>query len=223
MASGLLRDRAVPDLVTISYVFDEAKIADERRYIVEVEQATGRPGVHLREEDHRFLSTLGEIESPLYPTPEICFLARHRHVQKTMDAAGARVLLRGIGGDQVLWGETDQLHEPLDHFTFGRLGAMHRSLRAWAPALRTSYFDLLRRSVLRPLMGSSGGHAGHDHRMPSWISPEFVERAHLHERMDHVPESDRKRRRPGGRKPGWSTTCSRTFLSATTSNTAPSK
>jgi asparagine synthase (glutamine-hydrolysing) len=196
LADRLLRDRKVPapGLVTISYVFDEAKTSDERTYIHEVEQATGRRGVHLREEDHRLLSTLGDIESPLYPTPEICFLARHRQVQRTMEAAGARVLLRGIGGDQVLWGEADQLYEPLDHVKARRFGAMHRSLRKWAPVLRTSYFELLRRTVLQPLFGKSGAHSGHDHRMPAWMSHEFVERAKVHERLHHVPEEARNRR-----------------------------
>ncbi|MGZ5443103.1 MAG: asparagine synthetase B family protein [Thermoanaerobaculia bacterium] len=195
LAAGLVRDGAVPapDLLTISYVFDEATASDERRYVEEVEQAVGRRGIHLREEDHRILSTLAEVESPLYPTPEVCFLARHRHVQQTMEAAGARVLMRGIGGDQVLWGEADQLYEPMDHFQARRFIAMHRSLRKWAPALRTSYFELLRRSVLRPLLGRSGGHAGHDHRMPGWLSPDFVERAHVHQRIEHVPASARRR------------------------------
>lgn len=194
LADRLLRERAVPasGLATISYVFDEAKTSDERGYIAEVEKAIGRRGTHLREEDHRLLSTLGEIESPLYPTPEICFLARHRYVQKTMEAAGARVLMRGIGGDQVLWGEADQLYEPLDHLRARRYGAMHRSLRKWAPALRTSYFELLRRSVINPLLGKSGAH-DHDHGMPDWMAHEFVERAHIHERHHHVPESARHR------------------------------
>jgi len=195
LADRLLRERKVPapELVTISYVFDEARTSDERTYIHEVEQATGRRGVHLREEDHRLLSTLGDSESPLYPTPEICFLARHRQVQKTMEAAGARVLMRGIGGDQVLWGEADQLYEPLDHAKARRFLSMHRSLKKWAPVLRTSYFELLRRSVLQPLFGKGGGHDGHDHRMPAWISHEFVERSKLHERLHHVPEAARQR------------------------------
>ena len=195
IADRLLREGRVPapDVVTISYVFDEAKTSDERTYIAEVEKATGRAGKHLREEEHRLLSTLGETASPLYPTPEICFLARHRQVQKTMEAAGARLLLRGIGGDQVLWGEADQLYEPLDHAKAGRLGAMHRSLRRWAPALRTSYFELLRRCVLKPLFGRSGKSAGHDHGLPSWLSREFAVRANLHERMRHVPEAARDR------------------------------
>ena len=184
LADRLLSERAVPapGLVTISYVFDEAPISDERKFIVEVENAIGRRGFHLREEDHRILSTIGETESPLYPTPEICFVARHRHVQQTMEVAGARVLMRGIGGDQVLWGEADQLYEPLDHWMAGRYLSVHRSLRAWAPALRTSYFALLRRSVLRPVLGKSGGLADHDHRMPEWLSHDFAERSHLHER-----------------------------------------
>ncbi|HEX6098731.1 MAG TPA: asparagine synthase-related protein [Thermoanaerobaculia bacterium] len=196
LADRLMREgkATAPDLLTISYVFDEAKSSDEREYIVEVEQATGRRGVHLREEDHRLLSTLGDIESPLYPTPEICFLARHRQVQKTMEAAGARVLMRGIGGDQVLWGETDQLYEPLDHIKARKFLAAHRSLKTWARALRTSYFELTVRTVIRPLLGKSGAHAGHDERMPEWLSPDFIERAHINERMHHMPASARHRR-----------------------------
>lgn len=195
LGMGLIREKAVPapGLVTLSYVFDEAKSSDERRYIGAVEEWVGQRGVHLREEDHRLLSTIGEVASPLYPTPEICFLARHRQVAQAMEAAGTRVLLRGIGGDQVLWGEFDQLYEPYDHFRARRFRAMHRSLREWAPALRTSYFDLLRRSVLRPLMGRAVGHTGHDHGLPWWVSREFAGRLQLEERIERLPSSDTKR------------------------------
>lgn len=195
LATGLIREGAVPapNLVTLSYVFDEAKGADERRFIGAVEETIGQRGKHLREEDHRLLSTLGEVASPLYPTAEVCFLARHRHVAETMEAAGTRVLLRGIGGDQVLVGEFDRLYEPYDHFRARRFVAMHRSLRTWAPALRTSYFDLLRRSVLRPLMGRSG-YLGHDHGLSWWLSPEFAKRAHIEERVHELPAAGTKRR-----------------------------
>lgn len=197
LAAALLRERAVPAprVFTISYVFDEAKISDERRYITEVEQAVGQQGIHLREEDHRLLSNLADTPSPLYPTPQICFMKRYRDVGRTMEAAGARTLLRGTGGDQVLWGEADQVYEPWDHFSAGRFGAMHRSLRAWAPALRTSYFELLRRSVLRPLLGRPLGRVSGERRVPWWISPEFARRTRLRERVQDLSAPDRTRPR----------------------------
>lgn len=189
-ADALLRERAVPakKLSTISYVFDDSPVSDERVYIDPVECKTGRPAFHLREEDHRILSLLGEIDSPLSPTPELCFAARHRHVKKTMDHLGARVLLRGTGGDQVLWGEVD-LYEPYDHFVSWNFPAVHRSLRAWARAVGVPYLELLRQSVLRPFLASFLSSAAvNERRIPKWLSPSFVADAGIRDRVTLLPK-----------------------------------
>lgn len=184
-ADALLREHAVPaaGLSTLSYVFDDSPLSDERRFIDPVERKTGRPAFHLREEEHRILSLLDQVDSPLSPTPELCFAARHRHVKSTMDRIGARVLLRGIGGDQVLWGEVD-LYEPYDHFVSGNIVAVHRSLRAWARALGVPYLELLRQSVLRPFLASFLRSAAvNERRIPTWLSPAFVEHAGIRDRV----------------------------------------
>ncbi|HEX6159530.1 MAG TPA: asparagine synthase-related protein, partial [Thermoanaerobaculia bacterium] len=141
VADRLLAERRcrATSLETISYVFDESSASDERFFIGAVEHRRGRRGVHLREEDHRIFSSLPDEMFLEYPTPIQLFGGRGDAVLSAMESAGARVLLRGTAGDQVLWGESNVAWEIGDLVAQSRWRELRERLRVWSLATRKPY------------------------------------------------------------------------------------
>lgn len=177
---------------TLSYVFDEAKTSDERRFIQVVERHLGRKGKYLREEDHRILSDLPLDEDLAYPSVLHLFAARQQHIQRAVAESGARVLLRGTGGDHVMLSETTFPYELADFMSRGRLIKLARELRRWAWAKKSSALKLLWGGGIAPLLPRSvQGRFGSYRRVPDWFMDEYVERFRLRERMQGIrPTAD---------------------------------
>lgn len=152
VADRLLRRNAVQakSMTLVSYVFDTSPGSDEREYIRMVEEQTGRTGIHLREEDHPILSTLFDMEPPEIPSAEVCFGARRRDLGEVMRKSGARVLMRGLGGDEVLWGDPDRPWDLVDLAHTNQFLRLHRSTKEWSRLLHDSYFNFLWKHAIRP-------------------------------------------------------------------------
>jgi len=191
MADEILRtgEAETEALETISYVYDRAARADERPFIRAVEERRGRPGIHLREDDHPVLTPLPGDARLEYPTFEHAFSARHERVEQTMRGLGARVLLAGDGGDQVTWGSVGPPLEPADLLRQLRPFRFLRSLRAWSRALEIPYVELLWQSTIHPLLprrvraSTSLVRSG----IPAWIDPGFQRRMSFPDRRLGVP------------------------------------
>lgn len=183
MADEILRagEAEAGKLETISYVFDRATRSDERPFIRAVEEWRGRPGIHLREDDHPILTPLSEDARLEYPTFEHAFAARHEQVERTLRDLGARVLLSGDGGDQVTWGSVGLPLEPADLLSKLRLFGFLRSLRTWRRALDIPFVELLWEGTIHPLLprrvraSSSLVRSG----IPAWIDAGFQRRMSL--------------------------------------------
>jgi asparagine synthase (glutamine-hydrolysing) len=123
----------VPDLAGISYV-DVGGAADERAFLDLIEQATGVPIARVPLADH-----LGVVEGALaqvwhVETPSLDYLWRARvAIGQAMRERGARVLLSGHWGDQMLF-STGYLVDLARRFSWRELRRHLREYRRWLDA-----------------------------------------------------------------------------------------
>jgi asparagine synthase (glutamine-hydrolysing) len=187
VADQLIRNgkAQTPRLETVSHVFDECPTSDERRYISLVEAQRQIPGNHIKDEDFRLLAPLPNDVSIVSPNPVVLSFGFHSGIRKAMDHAGSRVLLSGLGGDQMFGGVYGAYPEVADLFASGRFLALNRSLRAWSKAMKRSYAGLLWKDAIvrqfpQRLQAITAGPAA---QLPPWYNSEFSKRMKLQERM----------------------------------------
>lgn len=185
-----------PSLKTLSYVFDGSPTSDEREYIAAVEDQRGERGVHLAEETCPILSEFPYEGFIDFPSPLSCFGGRCDQVAGTMREVGARVLLRGEGGDQVLWGEVDAPFELADLTRDMDAPGLARQLFKWSAHQRKSLLHLLWKGAVWPCLPRSvrrlvGApvHAS----LSRCVDPEFAARFDLKGRLLGYPEADEAR------------------------------
>lgn len=172
-------------LETVSHVFDECPTSDERRYIRLVEAQRQMPGHYIKEEDFRLLAPIPNEVAIMSPNPAVLSYGFHSGVCQAMDRAGARVLLSGLGGDQMFGGVYGAYPEVADLLASGRLLALNRSLRSWSKTTKQSYVGLLWKDAIvrqlpQRLQAITSGRAA---QLPPWYNREFSRRMKLQERM----------------------------------------
>lgn len=179
LAADLLAKRQAdaPALHTVSYVFNESPTADERRYIRAVEARIGRTGHHIPQERHRMFASLNKPPAE-FPSVHQCTWDRDLEAIRFIRSAGGRVLLSGLGGDELSWSEIDVPLELSDHLRAGRWRELSRGMQQWSVIQRRPIALLLARTV-RALLGPSAPRP-----VPTWIAPSFARRLRLpwHER-----------------------------------------
>ncbi len=189
VADRLLRDGAVttPDLVPISEVYGVSRTADESAHIQVVERHTGRPSHRLTEED---CPILAGVEERWFEVPLVlqCFLARHRRTLGLMRERGARVLLSGVGGDQILRSQVGMPLDLADLARAGRLGEIPAALRHWHREQHRPYTELLWQGLITPLLPRSlrARLAPPLLPLPDWYDRDFACRMDLRGRMAAV-------------------------------------
>ena len=187
LADKILKQREVQTqrLETVSHVFDECPTSDERKYIRLVETQRQIRGTHIRDEDFRLLAPLPDDVKIVNPNPVVLSFGFHSRICEAMDRAGARVLLSGLGGDQMFGGVYGAYPEVADLLASGRLLALNRSLRSWSKAMKRSYAALLWKDAIvrqlpQRLQTITSGRAA---QLPPWYNREFSTRMKLQERM----------------------------------------
>jgi len=172
-------------LETVSHVFDECPTSDERRFIRLVEAQRQIPSHYIKDEDFRLLAPIPNDVAIVSPNPVVLSFGFHSGVCQAMDRSGARVLLSGLGGDQMFGGVHGAYPEVADFLASGRLLALNRSLRSWSRAMKRSYVGLLWKDAIvrqlpQRLQALTFGPAA---ELPSWYNGEFSRRLKLQERM----------------------------------------
>jgi asparagine synthase (glutamine-hydrolysing) len=187
VADQLIRNGAAQTqrLETVSQVFDECPTSDERRYIRLIETQRQVPGHHINEDNFRLLAPVPDDVAILTPNPVVLSFGFHSQVRKAMDRGGARVLLSGLGGDQMFGGVSGAYPEVADLLASGRLIALNQSLGLWSKARKRSYLGLLWKDAIirqfpQRLQAITCGRAG---ELPPWYNREFSSRMKLRERM----------------------------------------
>ena len=173
-------------LDTVSAVFDESPSSDERRFICHVEEKRGRAGHHFRESEYPLLAGFNCDELRTIPNPLELWTEYHKGVRKQMREHGARVLLCGIGGDELLTSSPDPYPELADLLVQLKLSELHQRLQVWSLASKKPYLQVLLKHTVIPSL---------PRRLQRWykrreitkqiclFEPELISRFNLRDRL----------------------------------------
>jgi len=162
-----------PRLDTVSYFDDSEPNWNERPYFARVEEKRGCVGTHidvsskerpvLGTDNHRFRAAPGSsARSP-------------QQLVSCMTSHGNRVLLSGIGGDEVTGGVPNPTSELQDLLARGHFRALVHQLRIWAFNKRKPWFYLLLEAMREFLPPALIGVPKYKRPAP-WLRPDFVKR-----------------------------------------------
>lgn len=171
------------ELQSYSIVFDEARTADERPFIRAVEQRIGKAGFYLRDDSCWLaLPSPGETFARV-PSPLLCVPNRLDRVRDEMVQCGARVLLNGLGGDQVFWNipvPSPQLTNLLMNLDFR---ALHEGVRVWSKTFDKPYLHTLWRMAFLPFLPAVVNAQFQPKLLiPEWLDQRFIRKMRLRER-----------------------------------------
>jgi len=179
-------DVQATELKTVSQVFDESADSDERKFIRFVEEHRGRTGLHLREDDFRLLAPVTEDFAGGTLNPFLYTAAFHRALYQAMSQDGARVVLSGRGGDEMLSSSMDPSPELADLLFELRFWQLHRRLQIWSRTLKKPYLKVFWQSAaipqLPPRIQVAVKRRG-KFEMPQWFNAEFASRMGMRERV----------------------------------------
>ena len=166
-------------LDTVSYFNDAEPNWNERPYFVEVEKKRGRTGCHINV-GLQDISELGAnpphfTAIPGSYNPPSDFTHQFAHC---MSSQGNRVLLCGIGGDEVTGGVPTPTPELADLLVRAQFGLLAHQLRAWALNKRKPwlhlFFETVKEFFPRSLM------AVPEYKRPAvWLNAHFVQQNRL--------------------------------------------
>ena len=167
---------ATTRLDTLSYYNDSEPNWNERPYFTKVEELRGREGCHvdvgkpepflLDFDSGRFAAT------PAYGGP---LTESARQFREFITLQGNRVVLSGIGGDEVTGGVPTPALELEDLLARGRFRFLAHQLKIWALQKRKPWFHLLLEAVRGFFPASIVGVPKRRQPAP-WLRREFVER-----------------------------------------------
>ena len=162
-----------PRLDTVSYYDDSEPNWNERPYFTKVEEKRGRTGCHIdvgsqgrakiESDNGRFAVTPGSGG------------ASNQEFVTCMVSQGNRVVLSGIGGDEVMGGVPTPTPELQDLLARGHFRTLAHQLKVWALNKRKPWFYLLfeaARGFFPPALVGVSKYK----RPASWLNPAFVKR-----------------------------------------------
>lgn len=174
-------ETAAPQVDTISYYDPRVPAADERSFAAHVEQRRGRKGYHINLADPvADYFCLDSDQVPLEPGPSQALNQARLHLLSLLDGPGYRVVLSGLGGDEVLGGVNDPSSHLADLIMLAQPVKLARTLAAWSKAQSRSWRQLLL-PALGLLLPSPLRLAPSKNRMRvrKWIDPAFAQRNQL--------------------------------------------
>jgi asparagine synthase (glutamine-hydrolysing) len=163
-------------LDTVSYYDDTEPNWNERPYFTKVEAGRGRAGWHIDVSSQKFFNVRVE-ENTFVAVPNSCGAPKETKQQFSACVAsqGSRVLLSGIGGDEVAGGVPTPMPELEDLLARFRLQVVANRLKEWALCQRKPWIHLIVEAAgafLPPALISIPAYK----RPASWLHPDFVMR-----------------------------------------------
>jgi asparagine synthase (glutamine-hydrolysing) len=178
MADALIGRGAAetPRLDTISYYDDSEPSWNEQPYFERVEGKRGRIGYHIDvgTEDVIHLQ-FGNIEFAVTPSALGRGTKAKRERAHCMTSQGNRVVLSGIGGDEILGGVPTPMPELSDLLARARLRKLVHQLKVWALTKRQPWFHLFFQTARRFFPPVLPG-IRKQMRAAPWLEPGFVKR-----------------------------------------------
>jgi asparagine synthase (glutamine-hydrolysing) len=166
-----------PRLDTISYYDDSEPNWNERPYFTKVEKKRGRTGTHIdvgKREPRKF-----ELDSDHFAAIPGSNGGRpcetSRQLAACMTSQGNRVVLSGIGGDEVTGGVPTPTPELEDLLARGHFRTLAHQLKVWALNKRKPWFYLLFDATRGFFPPALVGVPKHRHPVP-WLDSAFVKR-----------------------------------------------
>jgi asparagine synthase (glutamine-hydrolysing) len=166
---------AGPRVDTISYYCDDEPNWDERPYFLQVEEQRGRNGFHVDMSGEGTLSFARACEFTWHPGAACRESHSGRKIREILSSNGFRVLLSGIGGDEVLGAVPNPIPELADLLTRGKLHTWSKQMVAWALAQRKPISSLLFDTIQTFLPMRLARLPLHS-APPSWIHPALLRR-----------------------------------------------
>lgn len=149
VADDIRSRRAGYAIETLSYYDTDEPSGDERSYFALIEQKRGHVGHHISISAF----TRETVSEALAPLPNDCFVASPGYFARSLrwesaigeiqDQAGARVILSGLGGDEMLGGVQYEAPELADHLVSCRPISFLRSILQWSLQRRKTIYSLL--------------------------------------------------------------------------------
>jgi asparagine synthase (glutamine-hydrolysing) len=161
---------------TVSYYDDSEPNWNERPYFTKVEERRGRAGCHINSGfrgNPGLESGSGHFEVTPGSESGNGFVALQRAAYMT--SQGARVLLSGVGGDEVTGGVPTPVPELADLLATARLDRLAHQLKVWALKQRRPWFHLLFEAV-REFLPFPHLWVPKYLRPAPWLNPAFVRR-----------------------------------------------
>ena len=176
-------------LETISYIDEDSTTFFDGNFIRLVEDMRGRAGHHLKS-DKNWVSFISPHQSFISkPSTSVCVSGIHKWLCNEMRADDARVLLSGLGGDQLLWSILEASPELTDLAFQRKPLVLHRQLQAWSQVLRRPYLQLLWEETVLPFLSPTLRARFQRQLKPApWLNREFVKEASIRERLLLPPD-----------------------------------
>ena len=165
-----------PLLDTISYYDDSEPNWNERPYFTKIEEKRGRTGCHIDVSKREPLNF--ECENDVFaaiPGAGARPSEQSRRFSACLSKQGNRVVLSGVGGDEVTGGVPTPIPELEDLLARARLGRLSHQLKLWALNKRRPWFHLLFEAARGFLSPNIVGVPKRKRPAP-WLNPSFVKR-----------------------------------------------
>lgn len=163
---------STPRLDTVSYFDNSEPNWNEKQFFSIVEKKRGREGCHIDfAKEQPFLFSTGVSEFAAAPASG----PRPKKAREYSTSVGHRVLLSGLGGDEVLGGVPTPTPELADLLASGRWIELTRKLSDWALAKRCPWIHLLSDTV-RSFAPPPFGGGEQEVSPPAWLTSEFIRR-----------------------------------------------
>lgn len=161
---------------TISYFDDSEPNWDERSFFTKVEEKRGRTGCHIDVRPRNGLEFFTE-GSQFWIVPGSAHRSgtSRQQFKDCLFSNGNRIVLSGIGGDEVTGGVPTPAPELEDLLARGRFGQLIRRLKIWAVHKRVPWSQLLVDSAGVFLPEPFGGIAAR-RPSPPWMNRRFARR-----------------------------------------------
>jgi len=160
-------------LDTVSYFNDSEPNWNERPYFTIIEKRRGRVGCHIDVALHQ-QNQFDSNDLQFTATPGSGVRANRQFV-KYLSSQETRVVLSGIGGDEVMGGVPTPSPELEDILARAQFRALARRLKLWALEKRKPWVYLLFEAACRFLPPAFTG--SHDSKQPPpWLAEAFVKR-----------------------------------------------
>jgi len=167
-----------PRLDTISFYDDSEPNWNERPYFTRVEEKRRRTGWHINvgvqdlEEKVQPEPIFGFAKDRFVPTPG-CDGRTSPQIRMCLDLQGNRVVLSGIGGDEIMGGVPTPVPELEDLLARAHFGRLAHQLKVWALEKKKPWFHLFCEAARRFFPTALVG-VPKDFRPAAWLQSNFV-------------------------------------------------